>query len=63
MITVNEEMLIREMQTLRFSLNAKQRVQTEMHPSEKNKIYTLTESLEELERYYVEKRDRKEEEQ
>ena len=40
------------MTTIRLSLAAKARVQTQMHPTEKNKIYTAVEALLELEEYY-----------
>lgn len=52
MITANEKGLIIEMQCIRLSLQAKARVQTEMHPTERNKIYTAVEALQELEEYY-----------
>lgn len=55
MITANEKMLIMEMTTVRMSLTAKARVQTSMHPAEKNKIYMAVEALQELEEYYTEK--------
>jgi hypothetical protein len=55
MITANEKMLIIEMTTLRMSLAAKARVQNEMHPTERNKIYMAVEALQELEEYYTAK--------
>lgn len=53
MITSNEKTLIVKMTFVRMSLAAKARVQTEMHATERNKIYLAVEALQELEEYYT----------
>ena len=56
MITPSEKLLMFQINYILGALTIKIRIETEMHPTEKCKIYTAMEALLELEDYYTAKK-------